>query len=307
MIINENFDILDEDEDIMVEKDEILDEGIIEESEADEVLDEGIVGEDEEDEILEEGIIALSEDEDTSMEVFNETIIKAASNVDTNASAKSIEKVKAKINKQIESGKYRAYKSSDKPLLDKTIKSKGLLKQAVGAMVGGALGTAAGGAAGTAVGGAINAKNKKIKSTRLPDKSAGRAALPMKEDFDAYVEENGITTSLCEEAVAEAISMYIDTLTEDILNEKLAKSVKVGAAAGAGTGAVAGAAAGRAIAKKVASNMKYSVFTLNGLTILAIYSASKDDAGKGKSKCYAVTVKADGSKVALHPINLKAK
>ena len=91
MILEENFAILDEDEDfdLLEEEDEILMEG--------EILDE---------------------------ELMQYSVIKGPKDIDKGASRKAVQKMQDKINSMKASGNYRDFKSSDKNLLARALKSK---------------------------------------------------------------------------------------------------------------------------------------------------------------------------------------
>ena len=256
MILEENLEILDEDEDY---------ENY---NEYDDVLSEGSIF-------------------DENYEILVESPITSASSVDTNASAKSISKVKAVIDKKIASGKYRAYKSSDKPLIEKAIKNKNLLKMAAMTIAGSLIGSSA------VVGGKM-AKNEMKNKARNAKADKG---LPMNN----FKQLSGPTKKEeYNDFLNEAVEFYLNESFDQILNEKLNKKM-VGATAGAG---VAGGVAGAALAKKILSSMKYTVFTLQGLTILSLYSTSKEGEAKGKSVCYAIAVSSDGGKLFMHKLSL---
>lgn len=264
MILEENFEILDEDEDYE--------------------------GYDNYDDVLSEGSIF-----DEDYEILVESPITSASSVDTNASAKSISKVKALIDKKIASGKYRAYKSSDKALVDKAIKNKNLLKTAAMTIAGSLIGSSA------VIGGKM-AKNEMKNKARNEMKNKARNAkadkgLPMNN----FKQLSGPTKKEeYNDFLNEAVEFYLNESFDQILNEKLNKKM-AGATAGAG---VAGGVAGATLAKKILSSMKYTVFTLQGLTILSLYSTSKEGEAKGKSVCYAIAVSSDGGKLFMHKLSL---
>lgn len=177
-----------------------------------------------------------------------------------------------------------------------------MLKTAAMAIAGSALG-AVGAYKGTQL--ATRKTSQLSNSTALSTKVKMKSIGMKKEEYDMFLNE--------------AINFYLDESFEEVLNEKLnikkpdvnkalnkAKSVnKVMAGATAG-GAVAGATAGTALAKKILSGMKYTVFTMNGLTILSLYSTSKEGEAKGKSVCYALATAVDGSKLYMHRVNLKS-
>ena len=257
MILEENFEILDEDEDYE--------------------------DYDNYDDVLSKGSIF-----DEDYEILVESPITSASSVDTNASAKSISKVKAVIDKKIASGKYRAYKSSDKALVDKAIKNKNLLKTAAMTIAGSLIGSSA------VIGGKMIKNNMRDKARNakadkdLPMNNFKQLSGPTKkEEYNDFLNE--------------AIEFYLNESFDQILNEKLNKKKMVGATAGAG---VAGGVAGATLAKKILSSMKYTVFTLQGLTILSLYSTSKEGEAKGKSVCYAIAVSSDGGKLFMHKLSL---
>lgn len=256
MILEENFDILDEDEDF-----DLLDEDML----------------------LEEGEIVFDE------ELLLESPITSGSSIDTNASKKSIDKTREIINKKISSGKYRAYKSSDKALVDKAIKNKNLLKTAAMTIAGSLIGSSA----------VIGGKMAKINARDKARNAKADHGLAMNN----FKQLPGPKSEEYNEFLNEAITFYLNESFDQILNEKLNKKM-VGATAGAG---VAGGVAGNALARKILSGMKYSVFTANGLTILSLYSTSKEGEAKGKSVCYALATSVDGSKLFMHRLNLKAK
>ena len=293
MILEENFAILDEDEDfeLLEEEDEILMEG--------EILDEEIV--------------------------LNEALITSASNVDTSASAKALSKAKAKIDKAIATGKYRDFKSSDKPLVDKAVKDKGLLKTAALTIAGTAIGSAAGFGANKA--GKELHRQVVLRASKKMDKSKpidSKGTFVEDISFDEMIVNEEFNSLLME----EMFEVYMETCVEEVLNEakktktttlpntslstnvKTKKSIdksKVGAVASTAVGAGAGAMAGKALAKKILSGMKYSIFKVSGVTILSLYSTTKEGQAKGKSVCYAIATKTDGSKIMMTRVGLKSK
>lgn len=257
MILEENFEILDEDEDYE------------DYNEYDDVLSEGSIF-------------------DEDYEILVESPITSASSVDTNASAKSISKVKAVIDKKIASGKYRAYKASDKPLVEKAIKNKNLLKMAAMTIAGSLIGS-------SAVAGGKMAKNEMKNKARNAKADKKRLAMNNLKQLPCNTKKEEYNDFL-----NEAVKFYLNESFDQILNEKLNKKM-VGATAGAG---VAGGVAGATLAKKILSSMKYTVFTLQGLTILSLYSTSKEGEAKGKSVCYAIAVSSDGGKLFMHKLSL---
>ena len=100
MILDENFAILEEDEDfdLLEEEDEILMEG--------EILDE---------------------------ELMQYSVIKGPKDIDKDASRKAIQKMQDKVNSMKNSGNYRDFKSSDKNLLARALKSKEFMTTIFGA------------------------------------------------------------------------------------------------------------------------------------------------------------------------------
>ena len=290
MIYDENYMILDEDEDLdlLLEDDDFDYDSLLDEDyeNTEDLLLEGEVILDGDEEVLLEGEVILDGDE----EVLLESPITSASGVDTNASQKAIKKAKEAVAKKISGGKYRAYKSSDKPLVEKAIKNKNLLKMAAMTIAGSLIGSSA------VVGGKM-AKNEMKNKARNAKADKG---LPMNN----FKQLSGPTKKEeYNDFLNEAVEFYLNESFDQILNEKLNKKI-VGATAGGG---VAGGVAGNALARKILSGMKYTVFTMDGLTILSLYSTSKEGEAKGKSVCYALATATDGSKLFMHKIGLKSK
>ena len=336
MIYDENYMILDEDDDF--DYDSLLDEDY--EDDYDEnLLLEGEVILDEDEEVLLEGEVILDEDE----EVLLESPITSASTVDTGASQKAIKKAKEAVAKKINSGSYRAYKSSDSALVEKAIKNKNLLKMAAMTIAGSAIGAAT----GFGISNAKNVRNdignsRKANAERNERRKDAKAAFKGKEfkqyqknamaekdkrvkhtkpafsgrEFRKYQKKNGISRKEEYELILEeALDMYLEESFDYVLNEAknpdgnhpFQKYASKKSAIAGGAGAVAGGASGAALAKKILSGMKYTVFTMDGLTILSLYSTSKEGEAKGKSVCYALATATDGSKLFMHKIGLKSK
>lgn len=310
MILDENYAILDEDEDI-----ELLDEDYDDE---DDILLEGDIL-DEEDEILCEGEISILDEE----MILLESPITSSSSVDTSASQKSIAKAKSAIDVKIASGKYRAYKSSDKAVLEKAIKNKNLLKIAGASIAGAGIGAITGVGAGLGTKHAVNAvgNSKKANAVRDARRKDAKSAFSGKE-FNDYQKQHGVQKKKlfkkeeCDIILEEALDMYLQESFDYVLfneaksaDKNLHSKQKLNKrdAKYAGIGAGAGATSGALLAKKILSSMKYTVFTMNGLTILSLYSTSKEGEAKGKSVCYAIATAVDGSKIYMHKVNLKSK